>query len=125
MNPNPGNESDENPAMRRFFSLMAVCGLAVSMIGCESDKPMTEEEELAAILAEEETPEEFQIYSDATLDAVLGDLTPELRSLTDRPVDMEVSTNVRWNNDWRQWWGDWQRTLMFDRNSRLNKRPVP
>ena len=102
--------------MRKFAALLAVAVLPLGALGCES---MTEEERLLAELEPDITAE------DVTTDAILGDLTPELLTLTERPIDAEVQIARTNNTNMRQFWNDWGHVLILDRPTRLSVYPVP
>ena len=62
---------------------------------------------------------------DAKHGAVVNNLTPEMLSLNERPVDAQNATSVSWNADNRMLWNDLGRAALTDRPSRLSKYPVP
>jgi hypothetical protein len=52
-------------------------------------------------------------------------LTPELMTLQDRPVDVENTWAIMCNENWRMFWSDLQRASYTDRPSRLTPEPLP
>jgi len=52
-------------------------------------------------------------------------LTPELSTLEDRPVDVDNSWAISANENWRMLVSDWQRAALIDRPSRLTPEPLP
>jgi len=52
-------------------------------------------------------------------------LTPELRTMTQRRVDVRNQRALAFNEDWRMFWGDITRVTLTDRPSRLSPEPVP
>jgi len=62
---------------------------------------------------------------DATHNRVVHNLTPEMLSLNQRPVDAQNMTSLTWNADNRMLWNDLSRAALTDRPSRLSRYPVP
>lgn len=63
--------------------------------------------------------------SDAvTYNAITGDLTPELRGTTDRPIDVDWHNAVSMNKNLRSISDDWQRIWMLNGPSRLSPYPL-
>lgn len=56
---------------------------------------------------------------------IVHNLTPELLSTDQRPVDVQNMTSLTWNTENRQFWDDLSRAALTDRPSRLSKHPVP
>lgn len=56
-------------------------------------------------------------------DEIISDLTPEMWTLNQRPVEYTDAMHVTWNSNWRAMWGDVSRAMLIDRPSRLA--PVP
>ena len=56
---------------------------------------------------------------------VVHNLSPEMLSLTHRPVDAQNKTSLTWNADKRMIWNDLSRAALTDRPSRLSKSPIP
>lgn len=63
--------------------------------------------------------------SDSKHASVVHNLTPEMLTLGERPVDAQNSTSVTWNAGNRMIWNDLQRAALTDRPSRLSRYPVP
>ena len=55
---------------------------------------------------------------------VFNDLTPELMTLTERPVDVTSDISVNTNSDIRSFWTDLGRVFMLDTPSRLSPYPI-
>jgi hypothetical protein len=55
---------------------------------------------------------------------VQRNLTPELRTMSDRPVDTRNSFWVAWNENKRLGWEDFYRGALWDRSSRLTPHPT-
>jgi len=55
---------------------------------------------------------------------ITSDLTPELMTLNQRPVDVDDTRAVTFNSNWRAMWGDINRALLLDRPSRLAPLPI-
>lgn len=53
-----------------------------------------------------------------------SDLTPELLTLNQRPVDVADARAITFNSNWRAMWGDINRALLLDRPSRLAPLPI-
>ncbi|MBL1216390.1 MAG: hypothetical protein D8M59_02725 [Planctomycetes bacterium] len=94
---------------------LAFLGLAV-LGGCESSE---KDDEAVMIQGSDLT------LDDVSTDAILADLTPELINLRQRPVDSQVDIARSINMDWRLFWEDWGKVMLFDRQLRLNERPIP
>jgi hypothetical protein len=56
---------------------------------------------------------------------VRHNLTPELATLEDRPVDVDNTWAISANENWRMLVSDWQRAAFIDRPSRLTLEPLP
>jgi hypothetical protein len=97
------------------LGLMVTCGLTA----CDSNKQETEEQMAMRLQAEMEETE------NVSTNAIFNDLTPELTTLTDRPVDVDRHLAVQSNINWRLFWEDWGRALLFDPPSRLTPKPTP
>lgn len=52
-------------------------------------------------------------------------LTPELMTLSERPVDVGNTAKITFNENWRMYHSDWQRFWLLDRPSRLTPESVP
>lgn len=89
--------------------------LAFAQVGCES----TEEERRQAMLGPRITED------DVTNEAILDDLTPELTTLAERPIDVDANVARQFNNDWRQFWEDWGRVFLLNDPIRLSPKPIP
>jgi hypothetical protein len=72
---------------------------ALALVGCESSNEVS--------------------HSDIT-----SDLTPELMTLNERPVDVGDARATTFNSNWRAMWGDINRALLLDRPSRLAPLPI-
>jgi len=53
------------------------------------------------------------------------ELTPELMTLSGRPVDVDNTYSLTCNENWRMFWGDLQRATLLDRPTRLSPDPLP
>ncbi|MBS0197736.1 MAG: hypothetical protein JSR77_13355 [Planctomycetes bacterium] len=62
---------------------------------------------------------------DANNEQIRHDLSPELISANQRPVDLGNRTSFTWATDNRFFWNDMSRAWMTDRPSRLEPFPVP
>lgn len=62
--------------------------------------------------------------SEVSHDSITGDLTPELMTLNERPVDVSDARATTFNSNWRAMWGDINRALLLDRPSRLAPLPI-
>ncbi|MFG0330260.1 MAG: hypothetical protein ACF8PN_10215 [Phycisphaerales bacterium] len=98
-----------------FNKGLALALTAALVCGCESIE--SDDDELVHL--PEEAPE------DVSLGSILGDLTPELMTMSEREVDVEVAIARTWDTNWRNYWMDWGRLMMFDRPSRLSPYPMP
>jgi hypothetical protein len=56
--------------------------------------------------------------------AISGNLTPELQTLHERPVDVHRNMAVNQNQSWRMFWNDLGRVWYTDHPSRLSSFPV-
>ncbi|UCD75244.1 MAG: hypothetical protein JSV91_15855 [Phycisphaerales bacterium] len=61
---------------------------------------------------------------DVSYSAIIGDLTPELRGLSERPIDMDRNIWVTANQNQRMMWGDLSRALYIDHPSTLSPYPI-
>jgi hypothetical protein len=57
--------------------------------------------------------------------AIQGDISPELDTLTQRPIDFDNNMYYSWDTNGRMFWGDVQRALLIDRPSRLAPTTTP
>jgi len=51
--------------------------------------------------------------------AIQGSISPELDTLTKRPIDVDNRMYYTWDTNGRMFWGDLERALLNDRPSRL------
>lgn len=58
-------------------------------------------------------------------DAIQGDLSPELDTLTMRPIDVDNRIYYTWDTDGRMFWRDLMKATHLDRPSRLTNMPTP
>lgn len=86
-----------NRLSRLAFGAVAVSALA--LVGCESS-------------------------SEVSHDEITSDLSPELLTLNQRPVDSSDARAITFNSNWRAMWGDINRALLLDRPSRLAPLPI-
>lgn len=86
---------------RRLSLALGVLALATGMGGCASD-----------------------YKEDSQYAAVRADLTPELMTLAERPVDVDSQRAVTFNTNWRILWQDLNRMWLLDRPSRLTPEPM-
>jgi hypothetical protein len=79
--------------------LVGVVGLTASLavVGCASEDPMATD-----------------------FESVTDNLTPELQTLTERPVDVDRNMAVSFNHDERMFWSDVGRFFYTDRPSFLS-----
>jgi hypothetical protein len=56
---------------------------------------------------------------------VRSDLTPELQTLSQRPIDVDNTQAVVWDEDLRMANEDWDRFWLMDRPSRLSRWRMP
>ena len=107
--------------MARFQDI--ALGLAavslLTLVGCRN-QPKTAEDEIA-----ERIEQEMRATENVSRSAVFADLTPEMLTLIDRPVDIERRIAVINNSNWRLFWEDWQRATLYERPSRLSPKPIP
>lgn len=75
---------------------------------------------LAALLAGCETDDEMRVSTDDILD----DLTPELQTLTERPVDVDRNLAVNNNQNDRMFWDDLGRVFYTNQPSTLSPYPI-
>lgn len=62
---------------------------------------------------------------DVSYSAITADLTPELQTLHERPVDVDRSVAVTHNHNLRLFWADLGRVFLTDNPSRLSPlRPI-
>lgn len=103
--------------MRRsmIFSMSAALAV-IAFAGCES-APRDDDE---VVLSEEE-----ERIADVSTDAILDDLTPELLTLEERPVDVDVAVSRTFDMNWRMMYEDLGRVFLTDRPSRLSPMPIP
>lgn len=52
-------------------------------------------------------------------------LTPELQTMTDRPVDIGNRVSITYDENIRRFWEDLHRAALVDRPSMLSKYPTP
>ncbi len=57
--------------------------------------------------------------------AVRHNLTPELMTMTKRPVDVANARSLTWNENWRMFYTDFNRGAMLDHPSTLSRLPSP
>jgi hypothetical protein len=56
---------------------------------------------------------------------VRHNLTPELSTMSDRPVDVDNTWALTCDENWRMFVSDFQRGALIDRPSRLTPEPIP
>ena len=56
--------------------------------------------------------------------AVAGNLTPEMQTLAERPVDIDRHMAYAQNAEWRMFWSDIGRVFYTDHPSRLSSFPI-
>jgi hypothetical protein len=61
--------------------------------------------------------------SDVSYGAISRDLTPEMMTLTERPVDVDRHIAVNNNSNLRQMWADMGRTFYTNKSSQLSPQP--
>ena len=61
---------------------------------------------------------------DVSYSAITNDLTPELMTLSERPVDVDLNMAVHQNQDLRMFWNDIGRFFYTNRASGLSPYPV-
>ena len=57
-------------------------------------------------------------------ESISDNLTPELQTLTERPIDVDVNMAVAGNQTWRMIWEDMGRAWYSDHPSRLTPYPI-
>jgi hypothetical protein len=57
---------------------------------------------------------------DVSFNTIKGDLTPEMMTLVERPVDVDRNIAVNWNQNLRNAWMDLGRVFYWDSPSRLS-----
>ena len=62
---------------------------------------------------------------DVSFDNIRKDLSPELRTTTERDVDVQVAIALMKDQNWRMFYGDFGRAFHTDHPSRLTPFPVP
>ena len=93
-------------SMLKSVTLATIAAIALSFTsGCETPA--------------EGSPESVQ------LDPILSDLTPELMTLDERDVDVDINYARTANTNNRNFWEDMGRFFMTDRPSRLTPDPIP
>ena len=107
--------------MKRRTCALACLGLMLScgLTACDSNKKESEEQMAARLRAEMAETE------NVSTNAIFDDLTPELMTLSERPVDVDRILAVQSNTNWRLFWADWGRALLLDPPSRLTPKPTP
>jgi len=86
---------------RQSSATLALLAAAAGLVGCASDSS-----------------------SDTSYGAIVGDLTPELQTTTERPVDVDRNMAVAKNQNWRMMWDDLGRIFYTDHPSRLSPYPI-
>lgn len=61
----------------------------------------------------------------ARLRMIRANLTPEMKTLHQRPADYKNDFALMANENWRMFHGDWARVTYTDRPSRLTREPIP
>ncbi len=61
--------------------------------------------------------------SDPNYADVRWNISPDMMTLTDRPVDVDRKLGYSFDTNYRQFWGDLQRAALVDRPSRLAREP--
>lgn len=90
--------------------------VSVTALGCDT----AEEDDQALLIDEEEA-----LIADVSTDAILGNLTPELRTTSQRPEDIDAAIARSFDLNWRLMWEDLGRFFLTDRASRLTPKPMP
>lgn len=85
--------------MKNLVCLMAVSIAAIALTGCNKNR-------------------------DVSYGRITGDLTPELKGLSERPSDDHTAFAVASNTNLRMFWDDLGRALLLDSPSRLQPVPV-
>jgi hypothetical protein len=65
------------------------------------------------------------LNSGPTYNSVRSNLTPELMTLAERPIDVSNQMGVTFNTNRRAMWDDVQSFWLLDRPSRLTRYPMP
>lgn len=62
-------------------------------------------------------------YGDPNYSDVRWNVSPDMMTLTERPVDVDRNLGYTFDTNYRQFWGDLQRAALVDRPSRLAREP--
>lgn len=62
-------------------------------------------------------------YGDPNYSDVRWHVSPDMQTLTDRPVDMDRKLGYAFDTNYRMFWGDLQRAALVDRPSHLAREP--
>ncbi len=85
----------------RHRAVLGVCGLGVLLLGGCAGNSL-----------------------DARTSAIRSNLTPELRTLYQRPADVDNALAITFNENWRMFHQDMGRFFYTDRPSRLTREPI-
>jgi hypothetical protein len=85
--------------MKTAISLTALCALVIALAGCSGG-------------------------GGSSYGSISRNLTPDLRGLAERPVDMDSHIAYANDTDWRTFWEDLGRTFYTDHPSRLSPFPI-
>lgn len=69
--------------------------------------------------------EEDKRIRNVSTDAILNDLTPELMTTSQRPIDVDAAISRNYNLSWRLMYEDLGRFMLSDRSTRLSPVPIP
>lgn len=86
--------------MRRLITAGLLTSAVIGTAGCQSDP------------------------NNVSFDAIKGDLTPEMMTMSERNVDVERNMAMVGNVNLRSMWNDLGRMWMFDRPSILTPYPI-
>ena len=63
--------------------------------------------------------------TDNSPEGIRDNLTPDLQTTTDRPVDIGNRVSITYDENIRRMWEDFQRAALVDRPSMLSRFPTP
>ena len=88
--------------MNRTATALALTVGSIALVGCKSGNS----------------------YDDVSYRSITRDLTPELRSIAERPVDIDRHMAATNNGNWRSMWVDLGHIFYTDYPSRLSPFPI-
>jgi predicted dithiol-disulfide oxidoreductase (DUF899 family) len=91
--------------MKSILSLTLIAAMSIGLAGCAGPRANIR-------------------HADVTFGAISRNPTPELRTLNERPSDVQRNLAVNHNQEWRMFHSDLGRVFMTDHPSRLTPHPV-